>query len=400
MTVGPSAGRHEVGVAAAAEHRERHPPDVARRRRVGRVEVAVRIEPGDRVAGVRSCRAQAGHGAGMRRAVAAEDQQARSGAVSPTERRRDEVALARQELADRRPVLGPRVRIGPEARFDRQVAGIAHLDPGETRRRPEHVDKPKGAQPGRRELHPRQVAAECGGDADDGDRCCHGGHGAASWARAHRRLRPRALFRPLGVRGRAPAVRLGRPGLPDGRAARARRRRDPRPVGRARARLHRIDRPSAPAPRDRGALRDDRGRRGPDLRRRRGGDLLPRQRAPRAGRPRDRDLAGLPEPLRGRPCGRGRRDPPRAPRERRLGDRHRPAACPGDAGDPAHRRQHPAQPDRDAGGSGDLRRARRDRRGVGRAPAGRRGLSRPRVRRVRAPARPAPTRSSGASRSG
>ena len=38
--------------------------------------------------------------------------------------------------------------------------------------------------------------------------------------------------------------------------------------------------------------------------------------------------------------------------------------------------------------------------GVRRAPAGRRGLSGPRVRRVRAPARPAPTRSSGASRSG
>ena len=108
--------------------------------------------------------------------------------------------------------------------------------------------------------------------------------------------------------------------------------------------------------------------------------------APRAGRPRDRHLARLPEPVRGRPCGRGGRDPPRAPRERRLGDRHRPAPRPGDAGDAAHRRQHAAQPDRDAARSGDLRRARRDRRRVGRAPAGRRGLSRPRVRRVRSPA--------------
>ena len=48
--------------------------------------------------------------------------------------------------------------------------------------------------------------------------------------------------------------------------------------------------------------------------------------AARAGRPRDRDLAGLPEPVRGRPGGRRRRHPPRAPRGGRLGARRRPAA--------------------------------------------------------------------------
>ena len=38
----------QVLVAATADHRERHAPDVAGRRRVRRVEVAVGIEPGDR----------------------------------------------------------------------------------------------------------------------------------------------------------------------------------------------------------------------------------------------------------------------------------------------------------------------------------------------------------------
>ena len=43
-----AAGRgHQVGIAAASQHRERHPPDVAGRGRVGRVEVAVGVEPRD-----------------------------------------------------------------------------------------------------------------------------------------------------------------------------------------------------------------------------------------------------------------------------------------------------------------------------------------------------------------
>ena len=49
---------------------------------------------------------------------------------------------------------------------------------------------------------------------------------------AHRRLRPRAVLRPLGVRRPAPALRLRRRGLADGRPARPRRRRDARRSGR------------------------------------------------------------------------------------------------------------------------------------------------------------------------
>ena len=52
-TVGPSAAATRSGVATADDHRERHPPDVARRRRVRGVEVAVRVEPGDRRGGCR-----------------------------------------------------------------------------------------------------------------------------------------------------------------------------------------------------------------------------------------------------------------------------------------------------------------------------------------------------------
>ena len=101
--------------------------------------------------------------------------------------------------------------------------------------------------------------------------------------------------------------------LPDGGAARAGGRRDQGAVGRARARLHRIDRASAAATRDRRAVRDHRRRRGPDLRRGRGSGLLPDERAVRAGRPRHRDLARLPEPVRGGASRRRRRHAARAP---------------------------------------------------------------------------------------
>ena len=66
----------------------------------------------------------------------------------------------------------------------------------------------------------------------------------------------------------------------------------------------------------------------------------------RAGRPRDRRVARVPEPARGRAGGRRRRDPPRAARLGRLGDRRRPAAAPGDAAHAPDRGQRPAQPDR------------------------------------------------------
>ena len=98
------------------------------------------------------------------------------------------------------------------------------------------------------------------------------------------------------------------------------------------------------------------------------------------------DLAGLPEPVRGRPGGRCRGQPPRAPGSRTAGrstlDRIRAALRPDD---PPGRRQCAAQPDRDAaeprgvaGADRPVRRGRRD-------PLLRRGLSVPRVR----PGRPA-----------
>ena len=74
------------------------------------------------------------------------------------------------------------------------------------------------------------------------------------------------------------------------------------------------------------------------------------------------DLARVPEPPRGRPRDRRRRDPPRAPGERGLGDRRRAAARAGDAADEADRRQRAAQPDRDAPRRGDVPRGRGDRR--------------------------------------
>ena len=72
---------------------------------------------------------------------------------------------------------------------------------------------------------------------------------------------------------------------------------------------------------------------------RRGGDLRRRERAPRAGRPRDRRLARVPEPARGGPGRRRGRHAPRAAGGGRLGDRRRRAAAPGHAPDAADRRQ-------------------------------------------------------------
>ena len=91
------------------------------------------------------------------------------------------------------------------------------------------------------------------------------------------------------------------------------------------ARLHGIDRASAAAGRDRDAVRRHRARRRARLRRRRGGDLLPGERRPWAGRPRRRDVARLPDPVRGRSGGRRRRHAPRAARGRRVGARRRPS---------------------------------------------------------------------------
>ena len=73
---------------------------------------------------------------------------------------------------------------------------------------------------------------------DRGARAPRRSRSAAS-ADAHRRLRARAVLRPLRVRGPAPAVRLGRRGLADGRPPRARRRRGGGAVARPAARATR-----------------------------------------------------------------------------------------------------------------------------------------------------------------
>ena len=144
--------------------------------------------------------------------------------------------------------------------------------------------------------------------------------------------------------------------------------------------------PLAPA-RDRGPLLGPRRRRCTGLRRGGGGDLLPRQCAPRARRSRRRHVAGLPEPVRDRQGDRGRGDPPRVARGRRLAARSRPPSRTSDAGDEAHRGECSAQPDRHAAGPRHVRRAGCDRRGGRRLPAHGRGVPVPRVRRRRSAAR-------------
>ena len=112
----------------------------------------------------RPCAPQAGHRAGVGRAVAAEDEQPASSGRRAAERRRDEVALARQERADPRAVLRPRIRVRRRipGRFG-SVAGVAQRrrrpDPAA---RPSRSTSPSAAQPGGRPLHPATVAAERG----------------------------------------------------------------------------------------------------------------------------------------------------------------------------------------------------------------------------------------------
>ena len=367
-------GADEVRLAAPAQHREGHPPDVARRRRVGRVEVAVGIEPGDRQASFGAGAPESGHRAGVGRAVAADDEQSR--VVGSRSRRRR----------------------SPPPRGPARAAGTRRSGPGSSPagRRPPRT---RGRWPGRRHRGSRRVQAPVA-------------HAARPPARA-RAARPACAPSPTGGR----RATVGTPTMTMGRAMAGMVRHH----GSMRIADFALERyfarwefavehllcasdvqayPMAELL----ALADDEtralwdglelgytestghpllrreiaalyetidARRGPDLRRRRGGGLLPDERAVRAGRPRDRDLARLPEPVRGGAGGRRRRHAPRAPRDRRLGDRSRPAA----------RQVTPAtrlivvnaapQPDRDAGRPRDLRR-----------------------RSSRSPPRPAPTSSS------
>ena len=234
--VGPSAAATRSGSPRPQEHRERHAPDVARRCRVGRVEVAVGIEPGDgqpspgpsRCAGRPSPR----RGRCSRRRGSAG---ARLGACSASTRA-TEVPRARQELADRGAVLRARIGVRPEPGIDRDVAGV---DPRRrraarvVRRRRSRRPRGRAARPVPRSIPERWPPSAVGTPTIAiGPRMAR--HGAASMQPdAHRRLRPRALLRPLGVRGRAPAVRLGRPGLCRWPSCSPGRRRDARRCGTA-----------------------------------------------------------------------------------------------------------------------------------------------------------------------
>ena len=107
----------------------------------------------------------------------------------------------------------------------------------------------------------------------------------------------------------------------------------------------------------------------------------------RSRRSRRRDLAGLPEPVRGGSCRRRRRHPPRAVRGGRVGARRRTPGCEPAPDDTGGRRQRAAQPHGDAPLA---RRVAGSRRGVSRGrhpPRRRRGVSPPGARRPGAAAR-------------
>ena len=74
--------REEVRRPVPDDHREGHAPDVARGRRVRRVEVAVGVKPGDAEPRCRARPTDAGHGPRVRCAVTADDQQPRARAGS------------------------------------------------------------------------------------------------------------------------------------------------------------------------------------------------------------------------------------------------------------------------------------------------------------------------------
>ena len=217
---------------------------------------------------------------------------------------------------------------------------------------------------------------------------------------AHRRVRARALLRPLGVRRRAPAVRVRRRGLADGRAAGAGRRRDARAVGRPPARLHGIAGPPAPA-RARSPPCTT-----PSSPTRCSSSPAPRRRSSASPTsllgPGDHAIVTWPGYQSLYEVARATGadvTPPRAARGDGWAldvDRVRAQVTPETRLIVVNAPHNPTGmlPDR-----ADVRRARRDRRRDRRAPPCRRGLPVPRVRRGRPSDRPAPTRSRGASRS-
>ena len=172
MTVGPSAAATRSGSPRPQQHRERHPPDVARRRRVGRVEVAVRVEPGDGVDG-RPVAPHAGRPSRRRGRVQSPPRTSRRASARPPrrQRRRHEVALPRQELADRRPVLGSRIRVRPEpvARSARSPSSWIG-DPASPGRSRNPVDQSRAPRiPAGASSIPDRMTTERRRDTDDRD---------------------------------------------------------------------------------------------------------------------------------------------------------------------------------------------------------------------------------------
>ena len=259
---------------------------------------------------------------------------------------RDVPGEPRQVLADPRPVLRPRIGVrrparvvrrrprGPEDRVRTIPARAASRSS-----RPGLAERREARAPCPPKWPPRAV-----GDPtdDDGGRGTHGSdHTCRIPAWPAERPPGSGMMRPCASptspssatspAGSSPSstccARRTSQGWPMADAARARRRRDPRAVGRPDASAT----PSRPATRCCGARSRRCTRRSSRTRSSSfaGAEeaiFCLAQRPARAGRPRDRDLARLPEPVRGRARDRRRRDPPRAARGRRLGARRRSAA--------------------------------------------------------------------------
>ena len=163
------AGLDEIRVAPAADHRERHAPDVARRRRVGRVEVAVGVEPGDRerrpagrAAAVRPsprhgrCSRHRGPAAARRRGAAEGCADGVAPRAAGTRR-----SGRGSSPAGRRPARKPgSIGTSPASRIGTSAS------PGSAAKR---SSRPRSRSPPAL-LHAGEVAAEGGRDADDDDR--------------------------------------------------------------------------------------------------------------------------------------------------------------------------------------------------------------------------------------
>ena len=132
----------------------------------------MRIEPGEGEAPIGPRRTQPRERTCVGGAVSAKHEQAR---LPPAlrDRRRDQVPLARKEVADRPAILRPRIVVHEEAGLDLEIAGISQLGLGEPRPVANLLEHAQLAQLPRRPLHAREVSAQRGRHADDDDRFVH-----------------------------------------------------------------------------------------------------------------------------------------------------------------------------------------------------------------------------------